>query len=821
MAQSQLKQLKASLKSHGLIGQTKKTKKGQKSAEKNRTDREETLQSIRQAFNPFEIKTTHKKQDVLGRHVQGATGKPGISKRIGEEQRRRAYELASRKNKAGGVVDRRFGENDKNMTPEEKMLARFTRERLSKSSKKSVFNLDDEGDDSVLTHYGQSLTLDDDFQEDDLGVEDDETGDDDVATTIRQKRVLIDEASAEEDREIKKSKKEVMQEVIAKSKLHKYERQAAKQRDLEVIDELDAKENIDSLFEDLATIASKPDRGEQAKDDYEQVIREMAFDRRAKPSDRTKTEDELAKEKADSLLKLEKDRAARMEGEIDDGYDNEHQSDTENFNDADVFGLKTADEITDDELSDDVDEEIDEVDDDEVDDDGDDEVEDHADEIGSRGGVWVDYKRASVNVKDSLPCPQTVIELTELLDNHEVKMRPSIIQEIVSKYHPRLAEGNKQKLSQFTIVLAEYILSTTNDPDDNNGSIIDALFRNLKQLVADNVELFSNFCRAKLHDLSSKLEENRWENVDILPSDLFLFTLVGLLFSASDHFHLVVTSATIIMAQHLSQCPIRSLRDCLVGLYLCETFLIYQRIAARYVPEVPTFLVRLLTFLLPQSPAISEIFVDNTTNMPVPDTSLVSAAKLVPFKLTDLLTDNQSDLYPQLLLATIELSSKFGSLWREKQAFSEIFQPLCLVVSSVRTIHPIAESAASKMERLVQFSRKERQPLTLQSHRPLPIQTLTPKFEDNYSIDKKSYDDDRERNEMSKLKAELKKERKAALRDFRRDAAFIAREKIKAKRQTDKEYHEKLQRLERTIATEEGAEKNQYERDKQARKRRR
>jgi len=34
-----------------------------------------------------------------------------------------------KKNKAGGILDRRFGENDPTMTPEERMLERFTKEK--------------------------------------------------------------------------------------------------------------------------------------------------------------------------------------------------------------------------------------------------------------------------------------------------------------------------------------------------------------------------------------------------------------------------------------------------------------------------------------------------------------------------------------------------------------------------------------------------------------------------------------------------------------------------------------------------------------------
>jgi nucleolar protein 14 len=71
----------------------------------------------------------------------------------------------------GGIVDRRFGENDPSMSVEERMLERFTRER-QRSSKGVAFNLEDEDE---LTHYGQSLfRLNDDFDGAGLGMEVDE-----------------------------------------------------------------------------------------------------------------------------------------------------------------------------------------------------------------------------------------------------------------------------------------------------------------------------------------------------------------------------------------------------------------------------------------------------------------------------------------------------------------------------------------------------------------------------------------------------------------------------------------------------------------------
>jgi nucleolar protein 14 len=77
------------------------------------------------------------------------------------------------KNRVGGVVDRRFGENDPTMNPEERMLERFTKER-QQASRGAAFNLDDEDE---LTHYGQSLSKLDDFDNSGLWLDEEDEED--------------------------------------------------------------------------------------------------------------------------------------------------------------------------------------------------------------------------------------------------------------------------------------------------------------------------------------------------------------------------------------------------------------------------------------------------------------------------------------------------------------------------------------------------------------------------------------------------------------------------------------------------------------------
>ena len=62
---------------------------------------------------------------------------------------------------------------------------------------------------------------------------------------------------------------------------------------------------------------------EQDDQVYDQFVRELAFDKRSKPKDRTKTEDELALEEKEALEAAERMRVRRMMGMRDDSEDEE------------------------------------------------------------------------------------------------------------------------------------------------------------------------------------------------------------------------------------------------------------------------------------------------------------------------------------------------------------------------------------------------------------------------------------------------------------------------------------------------------------------
>ena len=96
------------------------------------------------------------------------------------------------------------------------------------------------------------------------------------------------------------------------------------------------------------------------------------------------------------------------------------------------------------------------------------------------------------------------------------------------------------------------------------------------------------------------------------------------------------------------------------------------------------------------------------------------------------------------------------------------------------------------MSKLASSSRK---PLRLQQHRAVPIATYLPKFEDNYRPGQHAFDPDTARTETAKLKALLKKEKKGAVRELRKDNKFLANEQARIRQEKDAAYKQKVSRV--------------------------
>nr|VWO96259.1 Calcium-transporting ATPase (EC [Ganoderma boninense] len=903
---SQLKQLKTALHSAGLTPQAQGGKKRKRAAptERDKERKAAKLKDIQQKLNPFDVKVTKLKHDVGGRRIIGTTGRPAQSKQAGIEQRKKTLlKEFDERDRSGGIVDRRFGENDPTMPIEERMLERFTRER-QRASKGAAFNLEDEDE---LTHYGQSLSKLDDFDNVGLGLDDEE--DDGLLDrrTVEKSHFggFGDEDEGDEDEDEdeparKKSKAEVMAEVIAKSKQHKMLRQTQQEEDESLRHELDNElDSIRSLLfaappvpglstenEAPAPAPAAPPPEYQDKE-YDQYVRELALDRRAKPKDRTKTEEELALEEKEALEKAERRRLRRMNGEEseseDEGKGKRKQTRPRGGDDLDDdfveeegsgwggLGVGLAEDAA---VSSKDDEESEEEGDESGAEGSDDSEGEGSDEEGEEdGSVAEEFESASEEageesgeegeeealVKSSrgrakkpstpakelpytFPCPETHEEFLEIVEDIADSDVPTVLKRIRTLYHPSLAEENKFKLQGLNDILIDHILYITAPPTPRFTlltSLVPHLAALTKSYPIQSAESFVEKLSLMHKNLKRGLsrgaldpEAKTWPGLQ----ELSLLRVIGQIWSTSDMNHHVVSPARLLMGAYLGLGRVRSLQDIASGLFLCSLFLQYEKMSKRFVPEAMNFLVNSTLHLAPHP------YTDVGSipgNFPAQDfrTALTLPLGIIAKKAKKL-SANKPDLTNclcgeslgeqtkvDLLGLTWELLGRFADLYKGLDGFIELFTPIQETLTAVKDsslppdLSTRLQSLRDSLGRLLKFATQSRRPLRLQAHKPIPIPTYIPKFEQTSSNYLRNRDPDHERNEAAKLRAQIKQERKGAIRELRKDARFLAAEQQKKQKQKDRTYNDRMKRVFGSIESER-AEEKAMEREKMKDKRR-
>ncbi|GAA97776.1 uncharacterized protein L969DRAFT_91325 [Mixia osmundae IAM 14324] len=934
MGGSQLAQLKAALRQSGLqrnnsTGSNKK-RKTSSAAESKRTDleyRNRKLAEIGSELNQFDVKVTKQKHEVLGRKIKGALGRPAVSRQVGIENRKKTLlpELQSR-GRAGTVIDRRFGEDNPHLTPEEKAMERFKLEsqrRAERSGRGSGFNIEEE--DDSLTHYGQSLS-----------------------TAFADEQGLP--PAGEEDQDRRKTKAEVMQEVIAKSKMYKSERQAAKEDDddarieldgqlddlrgllgltkrappdsaaeatlpdgsdededesdtassvaedeiegsqlkssSDTIDELKRLLNLDASDEDerpliknttgtssnAVPISKKRKHGDD-EDEYDRYVRELAFEKRAKPSNRLKTEEEKALEAKEALEKAEAARLRRMQGlpDIDQqsgGASTKRAPQADDLSDDDDFGLghglasahaaidegETAHPITGKDAFD-------------PESASDDDSASRQDEGLSIDGLLSDDEFAreegpeaalvatkspserilqvsssdAQRVPFSFELPASHDELMEIIEDPSAEEIDLVASRARTLYHPSLNKDNPLRLQVFLGVLIDHVLySAAREPPDY--ASIDILTPHIAALCKAYAQTGASFFISKLALMQKNLVRGLQTGPLVLSAktwpgsaELTLLRLIAAIWSTSDLSHPVGAPALLYICQVLSQCRVRSIKDLAMGLALSCTALQYESFSKRVIPEVVNFLLYALAILSPA--AYSQLSVPgsfpaldidslNVKALAVPSTGLperlsdgLDASRLLQSSCKFTVRD-QTDLLASV--SSVIVSCMLQCV--DNPAFVELFGSAQALLEQAAAELPSGalktrvEESSSAVGRMLKHAAADRRPLRLQSHKPIPIPSHIPKFEEGGG-GTRAFDPDSARAAESKFKALYKKERKGAIRELRKDNRFIAGEKAKIKASKDDAYRSKIAKITAGLQ-DERAEEKAFERTKKREKRR-
>lgn len=327
------------------------TKKNKKKSKKSGLNKVSMKQKAAPKDNPFETIWSRRKFDVVGKKRKGEERRIGQARARAIEKRKKTllkeYEQSG---KASVFVDKRIGEQNDSLGEFDKAILRSKREHQMKIKKTSKYNLSDDEEDDLDVYGGLRDDFDDEVEH---GSDDDADQAEDRSSMLRLGRKSVDADIAEGEENRLKSKKEVMEEIIQKSKFFKEQKAREKEENEKLVEQLD--KDFESLVHsDALSSLTQPNKLNALKalvnpnfskelkkkedisnskvpkqdepDIYDKLVSEMAFEMRARPSDRTKTPEEIAEEEKERLERLEQERQDRMHANDDASEEDDDDS---------------------------------------------------------------------------------------------------------------------------------------------------------------------------------------------------------------------------------------------------------------------------------------------------------------------------------------------------------------------------------------------------------------------------------------------------------------------------------------------------------------
>ncbi|CAE7758442.1 NOP14 [Symbiodinium necroappetens] len=310
-------------------------------------------------------------------------------------------------------------------------------------------------------------------------------------------------------------------------------------------------------------------------DSYDKLLKELVFDRKATATERTKTPEEIAREKAEKLEALERKRLARADGLAEDVADADEDSEAED--------LQKLAEATggDEEVAEEGEEEEEKEEDEELTDgklaqgqEQSDALDNADDADGAAGEVDEDDRLGEDCIKlmtvadaekvhrsfmknakgeEGLPfapeCPQDRLSVERLLSGRDSVMALKLVQRVRTRASSALSAENRGKLKGFLLALLDYAINviarSDGDVSSRGMTIVFALRRPILELAGEYPQEVTDYFLELLRALGPETAPKARE--------LAALKLVPLLFPVTDFQHPVVTPATLLADHWASQ----------------------------------------------------------------------------------------------------------------------------------------------------------------------------------------------------------------------------------------------------------------------------
>lgn len=777
------------------------------------------------AVNPFERRRVKKHHQVLGQRMKSAELDMGQARSKAQELRRHTLQLEhDQDGKRNAFVDRRIGENEEALTEDEKMLIRFQKERQKQLGKaqQSIFNLEEEG----LTHYGQSLAdadysfdVDSDDEDNKHGISDEMVDEYHFGGGLFKK--VVDESTGGVPTH--KSRDEVMKEIIAKSKFYKAVHAKEKREASDMTDALD--DEFDSAIHLMPKRMTEDERDEAkgSMDEFDLTVKELAYEARAKATDRMLTKEEIARKQRERLEFLESERVKRMTQEVDS--DGEEAVEKAGESDDDGEGLEG-----------DLDGNLDFDSDGERGDDSDDDEEQKAPipaALSESEKLLIEQNIGNNAMPFVMAAPSSYEEFAMLAEKYASGQSAGKLSELLARIFTSnsvsLGPSYRKSMERMLVVLVQYFGRTANKHAGRQQfptELLDVLSIAITRLAHDVPQQATLVAKKKLQAMDAALvkhmaggEEHEKTPYCWRVADLMFVKLIANIFSVSDFQHSVITPALILLSSYLSFVPVTSGGHVVTKLFSCSLVLHLVKPAKRYAPEaiqvIYSILLAATATLEEDAASLDESLspaerqhLNSIVCLPRKAPANISAAEAIaPLDVALLLGKKPSAkrfrtpaFKYQVFVAALGLLEQFSNLYFELPAHPEIFSCMVAFLAKCKRIE-LPESVAAvvrRVRRTVRGQVKEkiasRDPLQYADNKPVALRGLEPDFIDGYNPTK-DYELDRDLAEQKKLKKKLKEETKGAMRELRKDNQFLENMRLQKVLDADRERQEKLKEI--------------------------
>lgn len=405
-------------------------------------------------------------------------------------------------------------------------------------------------------------------------------------------------------------------------------------------------------------------------------------------------------------------------------------------------------------------------------------------------------EKAAKELPYTFELPQKYEELEKLLAKRNADYQSVILDRMIKCNHPKVEPTNKEHMVTLFAFLLQHINdvagNATADNIESCFAIVDRLTPHLYDLShlnpAETTKCFLEVIKEKQSDYRSS--EKQYPTLDTFA----FLKLAASLYSVSDFRHTIGSPCVILISHMLSRCRVQNRQDISRGLFLVTIVAEYTQLSKRFLPAAVNFLVGVLYLCVPKRPIQQMKVIPPFKSSGSANSLLVLAAKAKKLKLENHLLSAKDLLETEIdeafkvraLQSTLLLTIDLLEQQIDNTCAKFLLAPIENFVNRIQIEqYPpyIAESVAKLKSVASKINGQLLTYLVPAMRKPKALRQLEPKFERIYDDKRNRRPGQREKGVRDGMMQKIKRETKGAVREIRRDNAFLAKMQLKRQMQ--------------------------------------